>query len=301
MVSFSSEVKEELCRDVPTKKCCAVSVCYGVLLFCNTFASHEIKIITGNPHFAKYLPKLFRRAFGISFDRISDNNGKNGKQIFVIDDKDKISAIFETFGYSTSNFVSHHVNLGVLEDSCCKRSFIRGAFMAGGSITDPKKRYHFELVTSHYSVSRETYSLLLELGYEPGETTRKGTYVVYFKQSEVIEDLLTMLGASISSMKVMSAKIEKGMTNSVNRQVNCDTANVNKMVEASRQQIAAISKIDKEIGLSTLPEKLCETANMRLKNPDLSIAELAESFYPPVTKSCLNHRLRKLMQMAGNE
>lgn len=298
-MSFSSESKAEICLDSPTKKCCSAAVCYGILLFCNTFSHREIKIITGNPDFARALPKLFRRAFGFGFDNVSDNSAGHGKQSFIISSADKLAVIFDTYGYTPENLISHHVNLSVLEEECCKVSFIKGAFLAGGSVTDPEKGYHLELVTDHYSVSRETYSLFLELGFSPRDTSRKGNYIVYFKQSEVIEDLLTLMGAPVSSMKVMSAKIEKDMTNSVNRQVNCDTANVKKTVEASRAQIDAIKKIESETSLEALPEKLRETAKLRMDYPEVSISELASLHVPPVTKSCLNHRLRKIMELSG--
>ena len=297
-MSFSSDAKAEITENLSSKKCCALAACYGILLYCNTFSSREIRIITGNPHFARMLPKLFKRAFGFGFDSISEKTGARGKQSFVISDRDRLSAVFSAYGYDIGSLLAHHVNLGVLDDDCCKVSFIKGAFLAGGSVTDPNKRYHFELATAHYSVSRETYSLLLELGFSPRETARKGNSIVYFKQSESIEDLLTLLGASGASMQVMSAKIEKDMMNSVNRQVNCDTANVKKTVEAARLQLEAIAKLEEASLLSSLPEQLQYTAQLRASNPELSISELAAIHEPAVTKSCLNHRLRKIMELS---
>ncbi len=297
-MSFSSDSKAEIIESMNSKKCCALAACYGILLFSNTFSSREVRVITGNPELSKLLPKLFKRAFGFGFDTITEKTGARSKQSFIISDQSKLSAIFDAYGYNIDSLLVHHVNLGVLEEDCCKTSFIKGAFLAGGSVTDPNKRYHFELVTAHHSVSRETYSLLLELGFDPKETSRKGTYIVYFKQSEVIEDLLTLLGASNASMQVMAAKIEKDMTNSVNRQVNCDTANVKKTVAAAQSQLTAIAKLDEASVLSTLPDIMQYTAKLRTDNPELSISELAALHNPPITKSCLNHRLRKLTEMA---
>jgi DNA-binding protein WhiA len=191
------------------------------------------------------------------------------------------------------------VNLGVLEEDCCRRSFIRGAFLTGGAITDPAKSYHLELVTDHYNVSREMYSLLLEIGFFPKETSRGGNYITYFKQSSAIEDFLTLIGAPLHAMEIMSAKIEKDMRNSVNRKVNCDTANVTKTVDAAASQIEAIGRIKAAGAFAALPEKLKQTAVLRQQNPELSIKELADISTPPVTKSCLNHRLRKLVEMSG--
>ncbi len=297
-MSFSSEVKKEIAKELPGKKCCAVAMCYGILLYCNTFSPMEIKIITGSTDFGKMLPKLFKKAFGFGFDSVSNSAGERGKGTFVISDREKINTIFDTYGYSPGGMVAHHVNLGVIEDDCCRISFLKGAFLAGGSVTDPTKRYHFEIATAHYNVSRETYAIFLELSFEPKETTRKGNYIIYLKQSEQIADLLTTLGAQISSMNLLSAKIEKGMTNSVNRQVNCDTANVKKTVDASRNQMEAIRLIAETLGLDNLPDKLRDTAALRVENPELSISELAELHVPPVSKSCLNHRLRKLMEIS---
>ena len=297
-MSFSSETKKEIIGSLSNKKCCALAVCYGILLYCNTFSSREIRVITGNPALSLLLPKLFKRAFGFGFDTITEKSGSRGKQSFVISDRNKLSAIFEAYGYDINSVLVHHVNLGVLDEDCCKTGFIKGAFLSGGSVTDPNKRYHFELVTDHHSVSRETYSLLLELGFDPRETSRKGKYIVYFKQSEIIEDLLTLLGATNASMQVMAAKIEKDMMNSVNRQVNCDTANVKKTVMAAQAQLEAIAKLEDASILSALPEKMQYTATLRICNPELSIAELAALHNPPITKSCLSHRLRKLTEMA---
>jgi DNA-binding protein WhiA len=166
-------------------------------------------------------------------------------------------------------------------------------------VTDPAKRYHLELVTDHFNVSRETYSLLLEMGFEPKEATRKGNFVIYFKQSSAIEDFITTIGAPLSAMELMSQKIEKDMRNSINRKVNCDTANVLKTVDAAILQIEAIKKIVIATGLDSLPDKLRETAVLRLENPELSLTELAVRSSPPLTKSCLNHRLRKLIELGG--
>ena len=187
-MSFSSAAKEELCRDKPEKKCCALAECYGVLLYCNSFSTREIRIITASDAFAARLPRLFRRAFGLSFDRLP-GEGAAGKRSFGITDEKKLRAIFDAYGAEFGGTVSHHVNFGVLEEDCCRASFVRGAFLAGGSVTDPEKRYHLELATSHQSVSREVYSLLLDMGFSPKETSRAGNSLLYFKQADYIAPL----------------------------------------------------------------------------------------------------------------
>ncbi len=296
-MSFSSDTKIELCK-TPERPCCTLAELYGILLYCNTFSEREIRIITESQALALRLPKLFRRALGFGFDLVPQPSAKEGKQTFIINDQEKIKKIFAVYGYDSGKVLAHHINRGVLEDDCCRIAFIRGAFLAGGSVTDPEKRYHLELVTDHYNVSRETYSLLLDMGFSPKETSRSGNYIIYFKQSEAVEDFLTTIGAPVAAMEVMSAKVEKDMRNSVNRRVNCEAANVGKTAYASLDQLIAIERLEKTGVLNTLPEKLRETARVRRENPEVSLSELAALFEPPVGKSCLNHRLRRLVELA---
>jgi len=296
-MSFSYNTKAELCRLAPEDTCCAIAECYGMLLYGNTFSVREIRIVTGNSVLGKRIVSLFLSAFKTSFDVMPDED-ESGKQAYVITDKGKIGRIFEIYGFSKENLLAHHVNLGVLESECCIKSFVRGVFLTGGAVTDPTKSYHLELVTDHFNVSRQTYSLLLEAGFTPKETSRSGNYIIYFKQSAAIEDFLTYIGAPIHAMELMSAKIEKDVRNTVNRKVNCDTANVSKTVDAAAMQIDAIEKIRVSGVFESLPEKLKQAAVLRVENPELSIKELAEISTPPVSKSCMNHRIRKLTELS---
>lgn len=296
-MSFSSDAKAELCRAKVDKKCCAVAESYGVLLYCNTFTPKEIRIITASDAFAARLPRLFRRAFSVSFDVLPDENA-SGKRSFLIREKAKIDKIFAAFGAEADATLSHHVNFGVIEEDCDRVSFLRGAFLAGGSVTDPEKRYHLELATPHHAVSRESYSVLLEMGFTARETKRGGNHLLYFKQADVIADFFTSLGAPTTAMGVMTAKVEKEMRNTITRQINCDSANADKVVSAAQEQLDAIRRIAREVGLDTLSEPLRDAALLRITNPAASLADLAQLSYPKVTKSCLSHRLRKLMTMA---
>ena len=296
-MSFSSDAKAELCRDFINKKCCALAEAGGVLLFCNTVGPEQIKIVTESPAFAARLPQLFHKAFRLDFDEVQEG----GKRVFLFHDRSRIAQIFEAIGYSPSESITLHVNYGLLEKDCCRLSFLRGAFLAGGSVTDPAKRYHMELATNHHKVSRETESLLLDQGFTPKTTLRNGSSILYFKQSEGIEDFLAYLGASVAAMGVMEAKIEKDMKNKVNRIVNCDNANTSKVVEAAQAQIAAIRTLRERGSLDSLPEKYRETAALREDNPDATLMELAGMFDPPITKSALNHRLRKLVELSNEE
>ena len=293
-MSFSSDVKQELCRAPLSRKCCAQAEAYGVLLYCNTFSSGEIRIITESEALAQRLPALFKKAFQITFDRLPDGEGKH---IFLITDPEKLAVVQQTFG-GEERALALHINFGVLEEACCRIAFLRGAFLAGGSVTAPQKGYHLELSTSHQSVSREMLALMRELELEPKDAPRKGNAVIYFKQSDRIEDFLTSIGAPISAMEVMNAKLEKDLRGSVNRRVNCDAANLDKAVEAAMVQIEAIHKLEESGVLATLPEKLQEVANLRREHPADTLIQLAQRCDPPITKSALNHRLRKLIDMS---
>ena len=296
-MSFSSNVKAELCKDSLSKKSCAVAEGYGVLLYCNTFSSTEIRIITESRDFAARLPRLFKKAFGITFDQEPAARDR-GKLQFAISSEDKIAKIFETLQMDLKASLTLHVNFGMLEEEAECMAYLRGAFLAGGSVTDPAKRYHLEMTTSHYKVSRETCALLIECGFSPKELSRGGNNILYFKQSDYIEDFLTAIGAQVSAMGVMEAKVEKDLRNGVNRRVNCETANLTKVVDASMGQMAAIRALEEAGELDKLPGKLRETALLRRENPEATLQELAAMLNPPITKSAINHRMRKLLELA---
>ena len=296
-MSFAGEVKHELCRGALNRKCCAQAECYGVLLYCNTFNSGEIRIITESDAFAQRLPLLLKKAFKLTFDRLPDGEGKH---IFSITEPAKLAVIQQTFG-GDPRTLALHINFGLLEEPCCRSAFLRGAFLAGGSVTDPRKGYHLELTTSHLSVSREMLALMREMSLEPKAATRKGNAVIYFKQSDRIEDFLTTIGAPISAMEVMNAKLEKDLRGSVNRRINCDTANLDKAVETAFVHMEAIHRLEERGELNGLPEKLKEAAKLRAEHPEDTLAQLAQRFDPPITKSALNHRLRKLVELSKAE
>lgn len=294
-MAFSADVKQELCRQPVNRRCCARAEAYGVLLFCTAFDRRQARIVTECGALKERLPLLFRKAFKLSFDQLPEPG--EGKGSFLVDDPEKLRAIFHAFGLEWDV----HINLAVLEEEHCRTAFLRGAFLAGGSVTDPMKGYHLELATSHHSVSREVLALMRELGQEPKAAQRKGNAVLYFKQSDRIEDFLTCLGAPVAAMEVMNAKLERDLRGKVNRRVNCDAANLDKAVEAAMAQVEAIRRLEREGKLITLPDKLREVAALRLAHPEDTLAQLAQRCDPPITKSALNHRLRKLVELGRPE
>ena len=297
-LSFSASAKAEVCRNIPGKRCCALAECFGILLFCNTFTGESIRIITESREFAQLLPKLFKKAFSMDFD-IQPDPETTGKLNFQITDPDKIGDIMEWYGFDPQDTLSMHINLAVIEEECCKNAFLRGAFLAGGSVTDPSKGYHLELNTTHQSVAREGFILMQEaMGFAPKTAPRGGGQVLYLKQSDLISDCLTYLGAPVAAMGIMEARLEKELNNNVNRRCNCDDANISKVVEAAQEQLIAIRVLQEKNLYDNLPAKLMQAAVAREKNPEASLTELAAMMEPPITKPAMNHRLKKLVQMA---
>ena len=297
-VSFSANVKAEICRAFPQKNCCALAQCFGILLYCNTFSTDGIRIITESREFAYVLPKLFARAFDVEFDSFPSLEAP-GKLVFQIWDEDKIARIMDTFGFDPQETIALHVNLPLVENHCCTIAFLRGAFLAGGSVTDPEKGYHLEFATTHGSVALETGLLIREMmEFSPKATARSGGQVIYIKQSEQISDLLTLLGAPVAAMGIMEARLEKELNNKVNRRCNCDDANTSKVVEAAQEHLTAIRVLQEMGMMEKLPAKLKQAAVARMEAPSASLSELAAMMEPPITKPAMNNRMKKLMQLA---
>ena len=296
VVSFSSAAKAEICRSLPPKCCCALAQCFGILLFCNSFGVGGIKIITESREFAYILPKLFKKAFDVTFDSFPSMESP-GKLVFQI--SDKLDVIMDAFGFDIQDTLSLHINLPVVEEECCRAAFLRGAFLAGGSVTDPSKGYHLELTTTHQSVARECNVLMQEaMGFYLKSARRSGAQVLYAKQSDQISDFLTFLGAPLAAMGIMEARLEKELNNKVNRRCNCDDANTSKVVEAAQEQLSAIRILEEKGLVENLPSKLKQAAEARQKNPSASLSELAAMMEPPITKPAMNNRMKKLLQLA---
>ena len=297
-ISFSANTKAEVCKANVQRSCCALAQCFGILLFCNSFTKDGIRIVTESREFAQSLPKLFHKAFDVSFD-LRPESDTAGKLVFQITDRAKLRRIMEAFGYDAASTLALHVNLPVVENDCCKTAFLRGAFLAGGSVTAPEKGYHLEITTTHSGVSRQTYTLMQEvLGFYPKTAARGGGQVLYLKQSEQIADMLTFLGAPVAAMGIMEARLEKELNNKVNRRCNCDEANTSKVVEAAQEQLTALRSLQERALLEHLPNKLLQAAKARLEHPYASLTELAAMMEPPITKPAMNHRLKKLVAMA---
>ena len=297
-VSFSASAKAEVCRILPGKHCCALAQCFGILLYCNSFTAEGIKLITESREFAYILPKLFKKAFDLDFDSYP-SMAAPGKLVFQISDTEKVAQIMDAFGFDAADTLALHVNFPVVEEDCCKAAFLRGAFLAGGSVTDPEKGYHMELATTHHSVAPETYALMQEAThFSPKNARRGGGQVLYLKQSEQIADFLTFLGAPVAAMGIMEARLEKELNNKVNRRCNCDDANLSKVVEAAQEQLGAIRILRERGILESLPGKLQQAAKAREENPEATLTELAAMMEPAITKPAMNNRMKRLVELS---
>ena len=298
-VSFAAQVKNEICETEGKSRCCMLSELYGAFLFSTSFGFLEIKITTKNRAFARRLAFLLKSCFGFDFDKKVVQSDQNRKIIYILSDQNKLRIVFEEFGYEFRRDVSFRLNAAIIESACCQTSFLRGAFLSAGTITNPDKRYHLEIETPHRHLANELTSVLNELSLASKISMRKSKYIIYFKESTAIEDFLTMLGAPSGSMLVMEAKLQKELRNEVNRKTNCDSANISKSVNAAQQQIAHINIIRKNSpNLDVLPDQLLQVALLRLENPELNLEELSQISTSGMTKSGMYHRFRRIAQIA---
>ena len=294
-MSFSSEVKNELCKGPLGEDCCVRGEIYGMLIYSSVFAWDGIKIMTENPGIRRRIPALFKRAFGLE---VAETLSSGGKSVFEISQPSALQHIFESLGYDYKYHITYPLNRNLVEEDCCRAAFLRGVFLMGGTVAAPDKKCHLEISTSHQSLARQVMSLMLDMNLTPKITVRKNSSVIYFKDTGRVEDFLTLIGAPLSSMAIMEAKVEKALRNTVNRQVNCETANLIKASSAAAQQMMKIQKALDQEGMEAFPPNLQPTVKLRLDHPDCSLAELAALADPPISKPGMSHRLRRIVELA---
>ncbi len=283
-MSFSSDIKEKLCSaEFVCPKCPAYEIA-GALFFGGSVGDTEVKFSTENDTVAARIHADIKEAFGI------DTQITRGVKTSKIDIADI---------YSVEN-IKGGMPSGAMPFACCRASYARGAFLGGGSVTDPVKGYHLEFDTRDRQSAEYLRGLLKKDGFELKITERKGYYVVYLKGSDKIADLLGYMGAASGAFELYSVQIEREMRNTVNRRVNCETANTNKAAKASGKHLVAIKKIRKAKKWDKLPDVLKEIAALREEYPEDSLKELGEKTDPPIGKSGVNHRLNRIIEMADN-
>lgn len=296
MSSFSSDVKDELCRHPIKKTCCAIAESYGILLFCHTFSSSEIRIVSSHRGFSERCVPLFQRAFKVT---PMLTGGEGGRSTLLITDKQDISKIMTKCGYDATGFVTLRLNPWIMENDCCLSAFLRGIFFSGGSIVSPEKKCHLELTSTHMILLKDIAGFLSEHDLRGGFSCRANNVVIYIKAGECIEDFLTLSGAPLSAMKLMQEKMLKAIRNNINRQNNFADANLDKAIDAAFEQRLAIKKLTENGKLSSLGEDMQLTARLREENPYASLAELAAM--ANISRSGIYHRLRKLCELSKIE
>lgn len=295
-MTFSAVVKAELCRAPLGKACCQLAELYGILLYAPVFGHTEIRVSSANADLIRRAALLLSRVFGV--EAAPETQGS--KRVLKLTDPAVLQRILAGFGYDFKPSVTYHLNRNVVEEDCCASAFLRGTFLMAGTVAGPDKKSHLEIRTGHSALSREVMSLMLDCGLTPGCTERKNAAILYLKDTGRIEDFLTLIGASGAAMSIMEAKVEKNLRNTINRQVNCETANIVKTAAAAQRQIAAIEAALQHRGIEVFPENLRETVDLRVAYPEASLAELAAKFTPPISKPGLDHRLKRILQIAEN-
>lgn len=288
-MSFSGEVKEELFNCIQNNKHCSVAELSAIVDMCGEIRRDHsgnifLTIKTENELVARKSFTLLKKAYNIVCDvNIRFHSNKKGRSYTLRCKGDELETI---------------ENL-MIRTACCRKAYIRGAFLCSGSITDPKKSYHFEVVCPNQILAEKLQDMIRDFHIEAKCIERKSHQVVYIKEGSQIVDVLSAMGAYSSLMQLENVRIEKEIVNSVNRKVNCETANINKVIAASVRQKEDIHLIETTIGIEKIPENLQSIAYLRMKNPEIPLKELGEMLEPPLGKSGVNHRLRKISEIAN--
>ena len=292
-MSFSSDVKSDISKIENLSPCCLHAQVYGLVLFAH-FSKYNFSITTENSDvFSLYLSYL-RDYCGVE-PTISENGTKKMTAYLKTDaEKEKV---FDKFGH-TLREPTLRINRANISDECCAGAFLRGVFLSCGTVTTPERGYHLEFVVPYKRLCSDMLKFMDELGLNPKYIVRKGNHVIYFKDSESIEDILAIIGAQEASLYVMGIKIEKDVKNKVNRKLNFEMSNINKTVDAANLQVEAIELIDKTSGISSLPDNLQKIAKLRLENPESSLSELEKLLDEPISRSGINHRLNRIVKIA---
>lgn len=306
-MSFSANVKNEILNIKEQGKCCEHAFAYGLLLFSREFSLFDVSILTEHKGIADVYKDALISVCGVTPRVVRSEAGKFRVEVTKKSDRAKV---LKTFGYDEKNG-GVRLNWSNISDKCCQCAFLRGVFLACGTINDPNKRYHLEFVVPYLNLCKDLKTFIHDFfddydeleDYEkaeviPKSVSRNSNYIVYFKDSESIERILTVMGACNATLEIMGIKMYKDMRNNVNRKLNFETANLDKTIDAAAKQIQAIEHIKATVGLNSLTEELRELARLRVENPDMSLRQLGEELTVPLSRSGVNHRLQKLCKIS---
>ncbi len=304
-MSFAIQAKQSLCTINLKKDCCRKALLYGILMFAANFDFERIRLITESEATAELTLKLLFDVFHIEGNRYvsekkqTDEDGELVKSYKItVSARNDIKKIIEKLCPTDDDFEKIQSDFFNCEN--CRPSFLRGCFLSAGILNNPESSYHLEIHARSKKLAQELLNLLAAADINAKLGVRKQKYFVYIKSSEQIENFLAYTGASEALFEIMNSRILKGAMNDANRQRNCDTANLIKTVSAAQAQIEAINELIKSGKIELLPSELKETALLRLEYPELSIKDFGMVFDTPISKSGVNHRLKKIMDFAQN-
>ena len=308
-MSFSGNVKEELSHQIAQARHCQIAELAALISMCGAVVitpgeKYRIKIHTEKIAVARKCFTLVTKTFNIKTDISVRRNLEKGSETYMLvirehEDALRILQATKLIGEREDAYSALHIVDPILvQQPCCKRAFLRGAFLAAGSMSDPNKAYHFEIVCTTVNMAEQLRRMMCSFSMDAKIVARKKMYVVYLKEGAQLVDMLNIMEAHVSLMDLENVRILKEMRNAVNRKVNCETANINKTVSAAVKQVEDIRYIQQTIGLDKLSDGLKEMAILRLEHPDATLKELGELSDPPVGKSGVNHRLRKIGEIA---
>jgi DNA-binding protein WhiA len=309
-MSFSATTKNELSRTEPERKCCKLAEIAGFIRMCGTIKLSgsgrvNVMLVTENPAVARHFKRLVKDYFDTNaalvivktvilkkghYYELMINAEKNAEQILR-----ETGILMVREG---CNYISDGIYSDLIKTKCCRRAYLKGVFLGAGTISDPEKAYHLEIVCNSEALSSDVKKLINSFGLHSKSVLRKSSHVVYLKEAEQIIDFLNILGAHGQLLDFENVRIFKEMRNKTNRINNCDSANLDKTINASVKQLESIRLIDASRGLNSLSDKLLEAATLRLENPEASLIEITEMMDPPIGKSGINHRFKKLEEIA---
>lgn len=309
-MSFSGKVKEELSQHISSARHCQIAETAAILSCCGEENLNEngewiLKVHTENIAVARKYFTLLKKAFNIKAEISIRRNQEKKSILYLIgitkqEDVDRVLKATKLLKDGSHHDAFSGINGLVIQNSCCKRAFLRGAFLSAGSMSDPKKSYHFEIVCGTMEKAGIIQKLMKDFEMDAKVVKRKKSFVVYLKEGAQIALVLNVMEAHVALMELENVRILKEMRNSVNRKVNCETANINKTVSAAVKQVEDISYIKETMGFEELSDGLRDIAEARLNYPEATLKELGELMPEPIGKSGVNHRLRRLGDIAEN-
>ncbi len=305
-MSFSNDVRNELARIIPAKKCCQKAELAALLEMRGEIKASPdgvtlVKTTVENPVQARKVYTLLKETYGLSSTvRILQKKRFRKSRVYVVEtrlDSPRSNKLLEELGRTDTGF-KKQVNWSLVRKNCCKRAYLRGIFISAGFINRPEGNYHLEIVFNDSRLAADVIRIMQKLGLDARLTERKNNPLIYIKESEKIVDFLRLVEASRALLEFENVRIIKSMRNQVNRQVNCETANLAKTVDASVRQVEMIEKILAQIGVRGIPPNLREIAFLRIEHPDSTLKELGTMLNPPLTKSGVAYRMAKLESLA---